>query len=369
MTDTQIPQHPTPPTPRNPAQPELTERLQDLVDRAAASRHVHSAMLGVCSDDGSINVSTAAGTAQPDDAYYIASITKSVTAAIVMQLTDEQRLHLSDRIVDLLPDLDLAGIHRHDGTDHTDDLEVHHLLHQTSGLADYFADGLEEDIKQNRDRSYDVADVVDIARTKGANFPPGDRNGTRSAYSDTNYQLLTAIIETITGNAYGQAVHTRIAGPLGLEGTYVAGDALQSSADPLTLHHQGQPLDLRRAIASERGAGGIVSTLDDQLRFSAAYHKGQLFDPRHIAEMRRWNRLFFPVDYGYGVMRYRLPRWMTGFRQLPELIGHSGATNSFTFYAPDLGCHIAGTLNDLDKPARAFKLMMKVANTLRTVNT
>lgn len=354
----------------NLAQPDLAGRLQDLADCAADKRHMRSAMLGVQSDDGSINVRVAAGAAEPGDAYFIASVTKVFTATIIMQLVDEQRLDLSDRVVGLLPDLDLVGLHRHGGTDHTGELEVRHLLHQTSGLADYFAGGLEEDFKQNRDRAYTVADTLDIARTKSANFPPGDRNSRRSAYSDTNYQLLTAIIETTTGTTYAEAVHQRIAAPLGLAGTYVTGDESHSPGNPpQRLHHKGQPLDLRRALASERGAGGIVSTLDDQLRFSAAYHHGQLFDPGHIAEMRRWNRLFFPVDYGYGVMRYRLPHWMTGFRQLPELIGHSGATNSFTFYAPDLSCHIVGTLNDLDKPARAFKLMMKVANTLRTVNT
>ncbi len=352
------------------AQPDLVGRLQDLADSAADKGHIQSTMLGVQSDDGSINVRVAAGAAEPADAYFIASITKMFTATIIMQLVDEQRLHLSDRVMGLLPDLDLVGLHRHDGSDHTGELDVRYLLHQTSGLADYFAGGLEEDFKQNRDRAYDVADIVNIARTKGANFPPGDRNDRRSAYSDTNYQLLTAIIEATTGTTYAEAVHQRIAAPFGLTGTYVTGDESHSPGNPpQRLHHKGQPLDLGRALASERGAGGIVSTLDDQLRFSAAYHHGQLFDLRHIAEMHRWNRLFFPIDYGYGIMRYRLPRWMTGFRQLPELIGHSGATNSFTFYAPDLGCHIVGTLNDLDKPARAFKLMMKVANALRQANT
>ena len=82
--------------------------------------------------------------------------------------------------------------------------------------------------------------------------------------------------------------------------------------------------------------------------------------------MRKWNRIFFPLDYGYGLMRYQLPRWMTGFRRAPELIGHSGSTNSFAFHAPDLRCHIVGTLNQLDNPARAFKLITKVAMLVRT---
>ena len=344
---------------------QLNDHIQQLVD-GAASGHIRSVVLGVQSDDGSVRIRAAAGAAKPDDAYYIASISKIITASMVMQLVDEGRLDLSHRVVDLLPHLRLDGVHRHDGTDHTERLEARHLLHQTSGLADYFAGGFEDDFKANRDRPYTVADVVDIARGNDANFPPGDRDGRRSAYSDTNYQLLTAIIENVTGDTYGDAVQKRIAAPLGLEHTYVEGDVpTSSSSRPVPLRHNGRPLDLRQALASERGAGGIISTLDDQLQFSAAYHQGRLFDSAHADEMQRWNRLFFPVDYGYGVMRYRLPRWVTGFRQLPELIGHAGASNSFTFFVPELGCHIAGTLNDLDNPSRAFKLMMKVVGTIR----
>lgn len=341
---------------------QIAQRIQHLVDRTVASRHIHSALLGVTTDDGSISVRATGGAADPADAYFIASITKMFTASIVMQLIDHQQLRLDDRVTDLLSDLDLTGLHQHKGTDYTGDLEVRHLLHQTSGLADYFAGGLEEDFKQNRDRGYTVADVIDIARTTGAGFAPGDRNGSRSAYSDTNYQLLTAIIEATTGNTYRQAVHQRIVTPLGLSATYVAGDATRSPGEPpLTLHHKDRALDLPGALASEQGAGGIVSTLDDLLRFSVAYHQGRLFNPRHTDRTHQWNRIFFPVDYGYGLMRYQLPRWMTGIRRTPELIGHSGSTNSFAFYAPELRCHIVGTLNQLDNPARAFKLITKVA--------
>ena len=348
--------------PSNRTHTDLEQRIQRLADKTAASRHIHSVILGVESDDGAVSVRTAAGAVSAADPYFIASITKMFTATIVMQLIDEQRLHLRDRVVDLLPSLDLNGIHRHDGVDHTPDLELHHLLHQTSGLADYFAGGFEDDFKQNRDRRYSIDDILDIARKTEATFPPGDRNGSRSAYSDTNYQLLTAIIEATTDTTYSQTVTERIAKRLGLRDTYVAdGTRSRPGESPATLHHKTQALDLPNALASERGAGGIVSTLDDQLRFSAALHHGRLFDPRHTAEMRQWNRIFFPVDYGYGLMRYRLPRWMTGFRTTPELIGHSGSTNSFAFYAPDLGCHIAGTLNQLDNPSRAFKLITKVA--------
>lgn len=342
---------------------EIDRKLQRLVDRAATGRHVHGVVVGVESDDGSVRARLAAGDAEPADAYSIASITKMFTASIIMQLVDEGRLGLGDRVVDLLPDLDLTGLHRHDGVDATDRLEVHHLVHQTSGLADYFAGGYQEDFIQGRDRSYTIEDIIGIARSSEAEFPPGDRDGRRSSYSDTNYQLLTAIIEATTGSSYREAVHDRIAEPLDLANTWVWADDTDPAAPvPLPLHHKSQALALPNALASEQGAGGIVSTLDDQLRFLRAYHDHQLFDAGHRDRMRQWNRVFFPIDYGYGVMRYRLPRWMTLGRASPELIGHSGATGSFAFAAPAANLYLVGTFNQFDKPARPFRLMTRIVD-------
>ena len=77
--------------------------------------------------------------------------------------------------------------------------------------------------------------------------------------------------------------------------------------------------------------------------------------------MTRWNPLFFPLQYGTGLMRFKLPRAMTLFRATPELIGHSGSSGSFAFYAPQDQVYIAGTFNQFDKPSRPFNFMLKVA--------
>lgn len=343
---------------------QFRDDLRKLVDRTANQRHVHTLLVAVETDDQSISVRLAAGDGQPDDPYFVASIAKMYTATIVIQLIDEHRLQMNDRVVDLLPHLDLAGLHRHRNVDHTDQIEVHHLLQQTSGLGDYFAGSLQEDFIQGRDHRYTIDDVVDMARATGAEIPPGDRDGRRSAYSDTNYQLLSAIIETTTGHSYQQAVQDRIAEPLELADTYVF-DRNVRDRSPLPLRHRDQVLSLPDALASEQGAGGIVSTLGDQLQFQRAYHAGQLFDPGNHDRIRQWNRIFFPIDYGHGLMRYQLPRWMTRFRPSPELIGHSGATGSFAFYAPDTGCHIVGTFNQFHKPSRPFRLMSQINELVR----
>lgn len=90
------------------------------------------------------------------------------------------------------------------------------------------------------------------------------------------------------------------------------------------------------------------------------YFEGELFAPAHFARTQDWNALFFPMQYGYGLMRFKLPRWTTLFRDTPELIGHSGSTGSFAFYAPREQIYLARTFNQLDKPSRPFNVMLRV---------
>jgi len=291
----------------------------------------------------------------------IASNTKMFTAALVLQLVDDGRLRLDDRVVPLLPALDLRGLHVHRAVDATGRLEVHHLLHQTSGLGDYWQGGVEDRLSVGEDVAYSIQDTVGYARANGASFPPGDREGRRSRYADTNYQLLTAIIEAVTEQPYADAVRERIVDPLDLRDTYVFPDA-GDRPDPLVLRHRDRPLSIPQALGSERGAGAIVSTLDDQLRFSRAFHDGDLFTGGLGRTAGRWNRVLGPgISYGHGVMRYQLPRWVTG-RRIPAMFGHSGSTASFLFHVPALGCHVAGSFNQHDDSARPFRFLPRLAS-------
>ena len=343
---------------------DLQHEIDRLVERAVNVRHVHSLVLAVRSDDGQIDIGSAAGGVEPGDSYFVASIAKLFTATLVMQLIDEGRLDLDARIHDHLQGVDLHGIHTHKGHDYSDRITIQHLLQHTSGLPDYFAGQLQDDLAKNCDRAYTLDDVLDIARANDAEFPPGDRNGNRSTYCDTNYQLLSTIIENATGSSLAANLETRITGPLGLADTYLFGpERAAGRPEPLPLRHRDRQLSIPLVLASERGAGGIVSTAADQVRFLQAFHAGELFDPVNLDRMQQWNRIFFPLEYGYGLMRYRLPRFLTPFGALPELIGHSGVTGSFSFSNPEAGLHIAGTFNQLDKASRPYGFMSKVAKT------
>jgi len=287
------------------------------------------------------------------------------TATLVMQFADEGRVSLDTPVRALLADHDLSGLHVLNGVDYGHKLTVRHLIHQTSGLADYYEGGLVEALKRNEDRAFDLHDVLEMTRSKRPQAAPG---GDRSYYSDTNYQLLGAIISAVSGAPFARVLQARICEPLGLRDTWAAGGPDQAEGNrPLALYHKGQPLELPLALASMGPDGGIVSTTDDLLRFLRAHLSDALLSDTRRAAMRRWTLLFFPIQYGFGLMRFQLPRWMSPFRKPPELIGHSGSSGSFAFYAPRQDIYLVGTFNQIDAPRRPFGLMLRVLRRLETL--
>ena len=331
----------------------LDQNLQALIDAECAKGHAHGMVLRVSSGDGSVDFNGSAGAAKPNMRFPIASITKMFTAALIMQLDDEGRVKLDQTVQGILADTDLSGLHVVKGVDHSPSLTVRHLLHQTSGLADYYESDLAAELKLGRDRSYDLEDVLQMTKALPPQAPPASG---RSYYSDTNYQLLGAVIERLTGQTYDQAMQVRICAPLGLENTQV----LQGTDAGLPVYHKDALLNVPQMLTSMGPDGGIISTPDEMLTFLRAFMQGRLFKPERASQMRQWNRLFFPLQYGYGLMRIKLPRWMTLFRSTPELIGHSGASGSFAFYAPVPDIYLIGTFNQMDAPRRPIGFMLRV---------
>lgn len=331
----------------------LTADLQNLIDAECAKKHTHAVLLRVQSGDCQVDFQGCTGAATPDMRFPIASISKMFTAAIVLQLADEGRIALDDAVQSVLATTDLSGLLVVKGVDYGADLTIRHLLHQTSGLADYYESDLAADLKRSLDRRYGLDDVLRMTRALPPQAAPGSG---RSHYSDTNYQLLGAVIEAATGQTFDEALQGRICAPLGLKQTAVS----QGTEIGLPLYHKSRVLTVPKMLSSMAPDGGIVSTTDDLLTFLRAFMQNQLFKPENAARMRQWNRLFFPLHYGYGLMRVKLPFCMTLLRSTPELIGHSGSSGSFAFHAPDPDIYLVGTFNQTDAPQRPIGLMLRV---------
>ncbi|MGH1575767.1 serine hydrolase domain-containing protein [Planktotalea sp.] len=332
---------------------DLEQILQKLIDEEAAKPKTHGVLLRVHSGDDRVDFKRSAGHATDDTRFPIASITKMFTATLIMQLVEETQIDLKQSVQSILTDVDLSGLHVVKGVDYGATLTIGQLLHQTSGLADYYEDDLATDLKAGKDRSYGLADVLRMTRA----LPPQARpDSGRSYYSDTNFQLLGAVIERATGQNFDQALQSRICVPLGLTQTEV----LNGTDVGLPVFHKDHMLEVPQILSSMSADGSIISTLDEMLIFLRAFMQNQMFAPVTAAQMRQWNKLFFPLNYGYGLMRIKLPRWLTLFRATPELIGHSGASGSFAFYAPATDIYVIGTFNQTDAPRRPIKFMFDV---------
>jgi D-alanyl-D-alanine carboxypeptidase len=353
------------------------QALQAIVDQQIGGNIVNCA-IGVQSADGRVDLAGAAGYADGarrvpmtvDTPYPIASIAKMYTAAAIMQLCDRGQIDLEAPISRYLPADLLDGIHVYNGTDYSAQIKVYQLVNQTSGLPDYYEDkpeggrSLFDELKAGQDQTVDIQRVVAITRTLTPKWAPGAGDGSKAHYADTNYELLGAIIEAVTGQPIAEVFRELIAAPLNLQHTTAYPlDQPHPLGDPAAIFMGDQAVHIPQFLASQTASGGLVSTLAEQLIFLRAFFDGRLFDAAHLDRMTgRWNGLFFPMQYGYGLMRFKLPRIMSPFKPMPALIGHSGSTGSFAFYAPSKDVYVVGTVNQIAARRKPFQLMLRIVN-------
>ncbi|MDO8962882.1 MAG: serine hydrolase domain-containing protein [Coriobacteriia bacterium] len=303
--------------------------------------------------------------------YFIASTTKLYVTALVMQLRSEGRLDLDTPAAHYLGPGVMAGLHVLQGVDSSERITVRELLAHTSGIGDYFeqrrADGSTQIGDALRDDfGWDFADVLRIARGLTPQFPPSSPG--KAFYSDTNYQLLGAVVEAVDGVAYEEALRRRILEPLGLRRTYpFTRETLDRYGEVDTMLYGTKPVTIPLAMASVRADGGIVSTTADGIAFLRAFMDGRLFPAAYLDEMLRdWRPIFPPLEYGVGVMRFALPRYYTLFTEVPPMVGHSGASGAVLYHVPKLDLYISGTVNQIKKRSLSYNLMTRLVMACQT---
>ena len=126
----------------------IANKLQSVLDKQIGKGNVYNLVAAVQSHDRSVDFVGSAGIADaqtgtvmtPDTPYFIASVSKMYTAAIVMRLHEEKRIDLDAPIVKYLPASLTRGIHVYKGIDYSDQIKVSELIAQTSGLPDHEKD-------------------------------------------------------------------------------------------------------------------------------------------------------------------------------------------------------------------------------------
>jgi len=199
---------------------------------------------------------------------YLASMGKQFTAACVALLVLEGRLRLTDdvrRYVPALPDY-AARYGRH--------VTVADLLHHTSGVREYTSLMLQAGQDRRFEHHYTNRDVLALlARQRALNFAPG----AEYRYSSSNYVLLTAVVERVTGQSLPTFARARLFGPLGMRDTFFEADYATvvpgrvESYAPLGPGPDGvRRYERRLKHFDVYGDGGALSTVEDLARWDAA---------------------------------------------------------------------------------------------------
>lgn len=342
------------------------QRIRRLITRAQGDRRTGEVLWRVVAPGRQGEHALDIVHGDPDRPYFVASVSKLFTTVCLAQLRDEGRLDWDAPIAGYLPDLDLSGLAVQGGRDVSGEITVREVMAHTAGLADFFEgprpDGpttLERAMEQ--DFGWTESDVVAWSRA----MTPARRG--RGLYSDTGFQLLDGVVERLDGRPFAESVRARIAEPLGLAGTYVfTPDTLDRFDEMAVIRHGDRELRLPLLLASCGGQGGIVSTLRDGVTFLQAFFDGRLFAAALLDEMLTdWHRIFSPLEYGTGVMRFRLPAVFTGFRSF-EFQGHSGASGVVWYRDARSGVLVVGTVNQLKQRQLPYQLMIRTAAVARS---
>lgn len=341
----------------------MNNKIQKLIEKQIDNKNCFGLVMSYKQGD---NLETfSAGNFQNDDLYFIASTTKLFVTAIILNLVSQNKMKFDDKISKYLDSSILDSLHIFKGKDYSSELTIQHLLSHTSGLPDYFEGtnnnekSLLSKLKNNIDSSWTFEDSILISKSMQGKFAP---NPKKAFYSDTNFQLLGKIIENVFSMTFEEVVNVEIIQKLNLATSYVYSDDLDKR--PHKLYYKEKSLDISKSMTSFKADGGIVSRSSDMIVFLEAFFTGKLFPKEMLKNLYKWNRIIFPLEYGIGLMRFRLPRIISPSFKSTELIGHSGLSGSFAFYNPNNNIYLAGTVNQISNPGQSFRLMLKTINEL-----
>jgi D-alanyl-D-alanine carboxypeptidase len=309
-------------------------------DSTATTVRIQSSKLGLdelfaFEKDGS-GAAVETGADQP---FHVASIGKTCTAVLVMQLVEEGNLGLDQVVVDLLDSPVLEGLFVFEGTDYADRVTVRQLLDHTSGVADYFDDPVDTGEKASAlvltdpTRDWTPAELIAFSRDhqKAVGKP-----GSTYHYSDTGYVLLGLIVEQVSGKPFERNLAERIFVPLGMDDSYLLyrSEPVNLPAKPIAkIWLSGVEVSTYRSLSVDWAGGGIVSTTADLLSFCRALNDGTLVSAAALTEMSRFDHRFRTgIHTGAGLMQLRFEEFFPLLAGYPRMTGHIGVLSTFLFY-------------------------------------
>jgi D-alanyl-D-alanine carboxypeptidase len=299
--------------------------------------------------------------------YKIASITKTMTSVVILQLQEEGKLNISDTISKFLADSKVArlnDLHMHKGVSYGNTITIQQLLQHRTGLADIFTDAafrfyLNEYL--NKKQGWNSEKLMSRYFKYGLNRKTHFIPDSGYYYSDVNYFLLGLIIEKITGETLAQQFRKRIFEPLKMSQTFFEYYEPAIGSGKMAHSFLGKR-DITKILNTsyDWAGGGVVSTNADLAIFLKGIFEGKLYKKDSSLSLMttmlphtlKSGRVSY---YGLGLYQYTFNG--------EKYYGHGGFWGSIIAYNPTKKIIFCGTVNQVNPPFRTNQFVESLLST------
>jgi CubicO group peptidase (beta-lactamase class C family) len=215
--------------------------------------------------------------------YRIGSISKMFTASLIFKAIENGELKLEQSIEKFFPKVENSNA-----------ITVENLLNHSSGIHDF-----------TRDDDYSNWDTITQSKEKmierisngESEFSPNEKND----YSNSNYVLLTFILEEIYNKPFRKILDNRIVKPLKLKNTYYGGKTNISKNETYSYSYSGKWVkESETDMSIPQGAGAIISNPTDLNVFVEQLFLGNIVSEKSLEKMKT-------IKNGYGMGLFQFP--------------------------------------------------------------
>lgn len=252
--------------------------------------------------------------------YRIGSISKMFTSCLVFKAIEENKLSLNQTINKFFPTIK-----------HAEKITIENLLNHRSGIHNFTNDS---DYLQYNTTIKSEPEMVAIIQNGKSNFEPN----TKAEYSNSNYVLLSFILQKLYNKPYKELLAAKIIKPLGLKHTYFGSKISIASNECNSYSYiEKWEKETETDMSIPMGAGAVVSNPTDLVNFIETLFKGKIINEASLEKMKT-----IRDNYGMGI--FQVP-----FRD-KKGYGHTGGIDGFhavVCYYPDSKLSVALTSNGM----------------------
>ncbi|MGI4805228.1 MAG: serine hydrolase domain-containing protein [Janthinobacterium lividum] len=249
--------------------------------------------------------------------FELASVSKTMTSTAILMLMEQGKLKLDQNVKDFFPSFPYDGI------------TIRLLLTHRSGMMNYvyFTDDIYR--KEHRDQRKGLNNAQEMALIAQYKPAPFNKPNVRFLYNNSNFMVLGAIVEKVSGMPYAQFMKENIFKPADMAHTNVYSKAVYEKIPADVVGHDRN--SWRYSVAQNFldgpvGDKGIYSTVADLFLFDRALRSGRLIkqSTQDSAYTDRNPMLRGHFNYGYGWRLFEGPNqkvvyhtgWWHGFRHI-----------------------------------------------------